>query len=394
MKITSVDVIALPSVPKMAIRPICCRINTDEGISGYGEAGVAIVTGARGAYELIKDYAGMILGMNPLHHEVIWETLYKESFWAQGNGAIMMAAISAIDTALWDIKGKYYNAPVYELLGGKHRDKLRAYISQLQFGYYEGKTFDKPGCLDAYRASYEHAMEMGFDAIKVNFFEKKEDGSEMVHTETTGTFSRSDLHRIESRIALAREVCGPDTDIIVENHAMTDYFTAMQVARIAEKYDIMFMEEPLTPLNADVWDKLARNTSIPLATGERTFTRWGFRELFQNGSISAAQPDIGNCGGITECKKICDMAHIYDVGIQTHVCSSPISVAVSLQLEAAIPNFIIHEHHVSNTSEAITRLGKYNYQPVNGYFEIPELPGIGQELSDYALKNSDIETIK
>lgn len=394
MKITSVDLIALPPVPHMAIRPVCCRVNTDEGISGYGEAGVAIVTGARGAYELMKDYAQMILGMNPLHHEVIWETLYKESFWAQGNGAIMMAAISAIDTALWDIKGKYYHAPLYELLGGKHRDKLRAYISQLQFGYYEGKQFEKPGCLDAYRASYEHAMEMGFDAIKVNFFEKKEDGSEMVHTETTGCFSRADLHRIEERIALAREVCGPDVDIIIENHAMTDYFTAMQIARLAEKYDILFMEEPLTPLNADVWKKLAQDCPIPLATGERTFTRWGFRELFQNGSISVAQPDIGNCGGVTECKKICDMAHIYDVGIQTHVCSSPISVAVSLQLEAAIPNFIIHEHHVSNTLESITRLGKYNYQPEDGYFRIPELPGIGQELSDFALENSEIETVR
>ncbi len=377
----------------MAMRPVCCRINTDEGIYGYGEAGVAIVTGARGAYELMKDYSKMILGMNPLHHEVIWETLYKESFWAQGNGAIMMAAISAIDTALWDIKGKYYNAPLYELLGGKHRDKLRAYISQLQFGYHH-KTFEQHDCLDAYRASYEQAMADGYDAIKVNFFEHKEDGSEMWHTECTGTFSRADLHRIESRIAAAREICGPDTDIIMENHAMTDYFTAMQIARMAEKYDILFMEEPLTPLNAKVWDKLARSTSIPLATGERTFTRWGFRELFENGSISVAQPDIGNCGGITECKKICDMAHIYDVNIQTHVCSSPISVAVSLQLEAAIPNFIIHEHHVSNTMPEITRLGKYNYQPENGYFAVPELPGIGQELSDFALKNSDIETIK
>lgn len=394
MKITSVDVIALPPLPKMAMRPICCRVNTDAGISGYGEAGVAIVTGATAAYELIKDYARMVLGMDPLHHEVVWETLYKESFWAQGNGAIMMAAISAIDTALWDIKGKYYNAPVYELLGGKHRDKLRAYISQLQFGYYGDRSIDQPGSLEAYRASYEHAMEMGYDAIKVNFFEKKLDGSEMVHTETTGCLSRADQHRIEERIALAREVCGPDVDIIIENHAMTDYFTAMQIARLAEKYDILFMEEPMTPLNADVWKKLGRDCPIPLATGERTFTRWGFRELFQNGSIAVAQPDIGNCGGITECKKICDMAHVYDVGIQTHVCSSPISVAVSLQLEAAIPNFTIHEHHVSNTLESITRLGKYNYQPVDGYFQIPDLPGIGQELSDFALENSKIETIQ
>lgn len=393
MKITSVDVMALPGVKRMALRPICCRINTDEGISGYGEAGIAIVTGARGAFELIKDYSEMILGMNPLHNDVIWETLYKESFWAQGNGAVMMAAISAIDTALWDIKGKYYNAPVHELLGGKHRDKLRSYISQLQFGY-QHKTFSNPGSIEAYRASYERAMGEGYDCIKVNFFEKDGNNHEMDHTRTTGSFSKEDLKRIEERIRVAREVCGDDVDIIVENHAMTDYFTALQIARIAEPYNILFMEEPMTPLNADIWQKLAENTSIPLATGERMFTRWGFLPMLKNGSLTVAQPDVGNCGGITECRKIADMCHVYDVNVQTHVCSSPISVAVGMQLEAAIPNFIIHEHHVANTMEEIKRLGKYDYQPKNGYLEVPDLPGIGQELSDWALENAEITTIK
>jgi L-alanine-DL-glutamate epimerase-like enolase superfamily enzyme len=237
-------------------------------------------------------------------------------------------------------------------------------------------------------------VEEGYNAIKVNFFQKSREGKELSHIKTTGAFDRDQLHLIEERLALAREVCGPDMDIIMENHAMTDYYTALQTARIGEKYDIMFLEEPLTPLNAKVWAKLAQNTTIPLATGERMFTRWGFVPMFENGSMSVAQPDVGNCGGVTECKKICDMAHAYDVVVQTHVCSSPISVAVSLQLEAAIPNFIIHEHHISNTLDAVTGMGKYNYQPVKGYMDVPELPGIGQELSDYALKNAVIETVQ
>jgi L-alanine-DL-glutamate epimerase-like enolase superfamily enzyme len=139
--------------------------------------------------------------------------------------------------------------------------------------------------------------------------------------------------------------------------------------------------------------KIADKLDIPLATGERTYTRWGFLPFLENGSIAVIQPDIGNCGGITECKKICDMAHVYDVGVQTHVCSSPISVAVSLHLEAAIPNFVIHEHHIINTTATNIELGKYNYQPVNGYLDIPSLPGIGQELSEYALKTAEIEKV-
>jgi L-alanine-DL-glutamate epimerase-like enolase superfamily enzyme len=135
MKITSVDVIALEKDPGCLNRSVLCRVNTDEGISGLGEAAVAIGTGAPAAYEQMKDLAPMIIGMDPLCHEVIWEKMFRNSFWAQGNGAIVMAAISAIDIAVWDIKAKAANLPLYKLLGGKHRDKLRCYASQLQFGW-------------------------------------------------------------------------------------------------------------------------------------------------------------------------------------------------------------------------------------------------------------------
>ena len=156
----------------------------------------------------------------------------------------------------------------------------------------------------------------------------------------------------------------------------------------------MFLEEPCTPLNAAVMRKIADSTSIPLASGERNYTRWGFLPFFENYSLSVIQPDIGNCGGITEGKKICDMAYVYDVSVQTHCCSSPLVSAASLHLEAAIPNFMIHEHHITNTTPKNIETCKYNYQPKNGYFEIPELPGIGQELSDDAIKRATIETIR
>ncbi|MFC2045831.1 mandelate racemase/muconate lactonizing enzyme family protein [Chloroflexota bacterium] len=392
MKINSVEVIALKPTESAATRPIVCRVNTDEGIYGYGEAGVAIISGALSAYNLIKDLSQLILGMDPLHHEVIWEKLFKQSFWAQGNGAIEMAAISALDTALWDIKGKYYQAPLHELLGGQQRSRLRAYASQLQFGWNVAQ-FTPLAEVSEYKDTCQKAIAEGYDAIKVNFLMFNKNRARVSYLDATGHLSREVMHTAEERLAVTRETVGPDVDIILENHAMTDAATAIQFGQMAQKYDIMFMEEPATPLNPQVMKKIADKVTIPLATGERTYTRWGFLPFLENGSIAVIQPDIGNCGGITECKKICDMAHVYDVSVQTHVCSSPISVAVSLQLEAAIPNFVIHEHHIINTTASNIEMGKYNYQPIKGYFDIPSLPGIGQELSDYALNTAEIETV-
>ncbi|MDR3303810.1 MAG: mandelate racemase/muconate lactonizing enzyme family protein [Treponema sp.] len=396
MKISSVEVIALEKDAGCLSRPVLCRVNTDEGLYGIGEAGVAIGTGAPAAFAQIKDLVPMILGMDPLEHEVIWEKLFRQSFWAQGNGAIELAAISAIDIALWDIKGKAAAAPLYKLLGGKHRDRLRCYASQLQFGWDVDKFVPFKGGADSafYAEMAQKAVAQGYTAIKTNFMRFDAAGTILPYAATTGFFSRATLRLVEARIRATREAVGTDVDIIMENHAMTDASTAIQIAKIAEPYDIMFYEEGTTALNPGVMRKIADATSIPLATGERTYTRWGFLPYLENHCLHVIQPDIGNCGGITEAKKICDMAHIFDVSAQMHVCSSPISVAIALHLEAAIPNFAIHEHHLCNTLPTTIAECVYDYQPKNGYFEIPELPGHGQDISAAALKKAHIETLK
>ena len=389
MRITSVDLLRLKTEGAGPVRPIICRINTDEGIYGLGEAGVAIVSGATAAYELLKDYATRIIGMNPLHHEVIWEKLYKDTFWAQGNGAIIMAAVSAIDTALWDIRGKHYDAPVYELLGGKQRSKLRTYASQLQFGWGI-PAYNRDGGLQKYEDACKAALDEGYTAVKVNFFEQRKHGPNVNYLETTGFLSSEIMNTAEERIARLRELMGPDGDILLENHAMTDAVSSIQFAHMAEKYRPMFLEEPATPLNSKVFEKIAANTSIPLATGERTFTRWGFRPLIESGAISVAQPDIGNCGGITEVKKISDMAHAYDVGIQVHCAGSPLTTNAALHLECTLPNFLIHEHHTCNRMDTSVGLTKYNLQPENGYFTVPDLPGIGNEFLQEAIDRATL----
>lgn len=394
MKITSVDVMALHPRNDPMPRPVVCRINTDEGIYGYGEAAIAYGKGSPAAFGMVKDLASLIIGMDPLDNEVIWDKLYKTTFWGQNGGPIVFAGIAALDIALWDIKGKYFNVPVYKLLGGKKRDKLRTYASQLQFGWGPEMTPATPQfTASQYAEIAKKAVNEGYNCIKVDFFTFTNDGKAYSTEDTTGLLPPWHLAMMEERISAVREAIGPNVDLIIENHSSTDAQSSIQIANMAQKYNIFYFEEPNTP-TPKMTKFIHDNIHIPIASGERIYSRWQYAPYFENNSLQVIQPDLGNCGGITEVKKICDMAYVYDVSVQTHVCSSPISVAASLQLEAAIPNFLIHEHHITNVDPTTIEECVYNYQPVNGYFSIPELPGLGNELSDYALSRADIVTVK
>ena len=391
MKITSVDVIQCRELDCSRQIPVLCRIHTDTGIYGYGEAGVSIMHFTLGSYELLKLYAKAIIGMDPLEHDVIYSKLMR-MFWSQGSGGVILSAVSAIDTAIWDIKGKALGQPLYKLLGGKHREKLRCYASQLQAGWHNEDFFTAKEDLGFLRDSCRLAVSEGYDAVKVDVMGMNIDG--MHNASMKGHITPALMRKIEARLRTVREAVGEDTDIILEMHNTTSVNTAIEFAHMAEPYNIMFLEEPCAALNADTYRRLADNISIPLATGERTYLREGYLPLIANGSLAVVQPDLGNCGGVTEGRKICDLAEIYGVQVQTHTCNTPISVAVSLHLEAAIPNFVIHEHHTTNTLRPMAALCVHDYQPVNGYFDIPELPGIGNELTEETLRQARIETIR
>lgn len=391
MKITKVDVILVDVKPEDGNKwsPILCRVYTDEGIFGDGEAAMSYGTGSTGAFGTVSDFAKKIIGMDPLKTELIWETLYKETFWGQNGGPVIFSAISALDVALWDIKGKYFKAPVYQLIGGKVRDKLRCYASQLQFGWSDKK--EAAVTTEDYVRNAKLAVAEGYDAIKIDFFMFGEDGKRFNHELTTRLLPPKYVNLVISRLAAVREAVGPDIDIIMENHSSIDAQAAVQLGRLAEKYNIFCFEEPCTP-NPKMNKFVSERLNMPIAQGERIYTRWGYAPYFEDGSIQMIQPDIGNCGGITETKKVCDLAHIYDVGVQIHVCSSPLLTAASLHLESVIPNFTIHEHHVYNRYDYNKKLCKYDYQPFGGYYTCPDLPGIGNEISDWAFENASIKT--
>lgn len=395
MKITSVDLYQVtsgkPSVAGTYWKASICRINTDEGISGFGEAGVCYSSGSDAALGLLKDYAQAIIGMNPMNNEQIWNKLHRDTFWGMGGGTIVFSAISAIDIALWDIRGKALNVPVYQLLGGKTNDKLRAYASQIQFDW--GKVAKPLIYPEEYGEACIKAKEDGYDCVKVDPLCFNMQGK-YKGWPCSGILQQNQLKIAYERVKAIRDAGGPDMDIIIELHSLTDANSAVQLARAVEELGIYYYEEPTMPMNVGNMKEIAQRINIPVASGERIYTRWGYRPFFEEHALHVIQPDLGNMGGFTEGKKVCDMARVYDVGVQVHVCGGPQATAAALQLEAVIPNFLIHEHHQAALLEANILTGTHDYQPVNGYFTVPDLPGLGQELSQKAMDTAVKITVK
>jgi L-alanine-DL-glutamate epimerase-like enolase superfamily enzyme len=391
MKITKIEVYGFGFREKMPSTPIGCRVLTDEGIFGDGEAALAYGTGAHAAFGMIRDLAKLVIGMDPIDNEVIWDKMHKETFWGMAGGPVVFAGISAIDMALWDIRAKTFGVPLYKLLGGKRNPDLRCYASQIQSGFSK-----HPGILTkpeeyAEIASY-CVKELGYDAVKIDFLCFDENGRLFNRDKKRCKLDNRTLKTAVSRVEAVRKAVGDDVDIIIENHSNLDAMSAIQFARAAEPYNFFFFEEPNTP--AVITSKyICENINIPVANGERIFSRWQYMPYFEASALQVAQPDIGTCGGFTEAKKICDIAHTYDVAVQAHACGSPLSSVAAVQLETALPNFIIHEHHLCFLQDFNIAICKYDYQPVNGRISAPDVPGIGNEWSDEAIAAAVKETV-
>ena len=389
MKVASVEVLAFDLTGRDGLelwRPVIARVTTDDGLTGLGELGMAYGIGAPAGVAMIAELAEkFLLGADPFNTEGIWETMLRRTFWAEGGGPIIFGAMSALDAALWDIKGKALNMPVYRLLGAGAPKPLRAYASQLQFDW--DATVDELADPARYGESAKKALAEGYDCVKVDPCMIAADGTRELNMRGLLDPTRRRLYR--ARMEAIREALGPDVDIILELHSFTSAPGAVQLANLFEDLDILLMEEP-TQYNspeAHIWVK--EQTSVPLAAGERLYTRWGYQPYLESGAIDVIQPDLGLVGGITEGRKICDLAHTYDVGVQAHVCGSPVATAISLHLETAIPNFEIHEHHSFALKAAIRELVEPDLQPERGVFTVSDLPGLGIELTPAAEKQAE-----
>ncbi|NLX69627.1 MAG: galactonate dehydratase [Clostridiales bacterium] len=345
------------------------KIETDEGITGWGEP---VVEGRAATVKTAVEELGYyLIGKDPLKIEDHWQVMYRGGFYR--GGPVLMSAISGIDQALWDIKGKYYNAPVYELLGGACRDKIKVY------SWIGG---DRPS--EVVEAAREK-MEAGFTAVKMNATE------EMHYIDS---FKKID--NVLSRIAALREAFGYELDIAVDFHGRIHKSMAKVLARELDAFKLMFIEEPVLPENNEALREIARHTSIPIATGERMFSRWDFKNLLLDGYVDIIQPDLSHAGGLSECKKIASMAEAFDVAVAPHCPLGPIALAACIQLDSCTPNVFIQEQslgiHYNRGSDLLDYLkdpGVFRYD--NGFVSLPEAPGLGIEVNEEKVIEADRE---
>lgn len=354
MKIVDYELFQVPP------RWLFLKITTDEGIVGWGEPvieGKAQTVGAA-----VDEFMQQLIGKNPLNIEDHWNMMYRSSFYR--GGPILMSAISGIDQALWDIKGKYYNAPVHELLGGACRESMKVY------SWIGG---DRPQ--DTANAA-KKAFENGFEAIKMNATE------ELQYID-----SYDKIESVVQRVAGIREAAGNQLGIGIDFHGRVHKPMAKVLAKELEPYNPMFIEEPVLSENIEAVREISQTTTIPIALGERLFSRWDFKPILESGFVDIIQPDLSHAGGITECKKIISMAEAYDVGAAPHCPLGPIALASCLQVDATCHNAFIQEQslgiHYNKDSDILDYItNKEVFEFKDGYVDIPKKPGLGVEIDE------------
>lgn len=354
MKITGYSLYQVPP------RWLFLKITTDEGIVGWGEP---IIEGKAATVKAaVEELMELLMGKDPMPIEDHWNTMYRGGFYR--GGPILMSAISGIDQALWDIKGKFFNAPVYQLIGGKARDKMRVY------SWIGG---DRPA--DIGQAA-KQARDNGFNAVKMNGTD------EMQYID-----SHEKIDRVLQRVAALREAVGMDLDVGIDFHGRLHKPMAKVLARELEQFHPMFIEEPVLPQNNEALKEIASVTSIPIATGERMFSRWDFKSILADGCVDIIQPDLSHSGGITECKKIISMAEAYDVAAAPHCPLGPIALAACLQVDATCHNAFIQEQslgiHYNKGNDILDYLSdKSVFSYEKGYVGIPSAPGLGIQIDE------------
>jgi galactonate dehydratase len=325
------------------------KIHTNAGIVGLGEP----ITEGRAltCAEAVKEIEPYLIGKDPrrvVHH---WQAIYRHAFYR--GGPILTSALSGIDQALWDIKGKALGVPIYELLGGPTRDRVRVYA--------HGDS------VEALKAG----MAKGFTAFKTGPAKKRP--ARYIETPAAVQYAAE-------QFAELRRAAGNDIDIAIDFHGAISPATAKLLIKALEPYQPMFVEEPINCQEHDIMAEIARETFLPIATGERVFTKWGFREVLEKKAATVLQPDLCHAGGITEVRLIAGMAEAFYATIAPHNPLGPISLAAGVQMAASIPNFLCQEQ---------VSLGEgYLKKPFtvrNGYLDLPTGPGLGIELDENAM---------
>jgi galactonate dehydratase len=354
--------------------PVLARVLTDDGTSGVGEAAIAYGVGATAAAGMIKDLAQeFLLGKDPFKIEALWSEMYDHAFWSKGGGPIVFAGISALETALWDIKGKCLGVPIYEMLGGKMRDTVRVYANGWSFRCVHPEDFAREA---------ERVVKDGYTAIKFYPLASAElDATGHIRHVSRRSVDRAAEERAVASVKAVRSAVRPKIDIMLDMSAELTTDVIIRLGQQMQEWDISFFEEPVDPFDVEAIKLVSERVKIPIAVGERVYTRYGFRRILELRAAAILQPDIGNTGGIMETKKIAAMAEAYNMRIQPHNCASPVSTAAALQLDACIANFLIQEIYPYRIPEHFQIVDHAPELEIKGgVMPIPDRPGLGVEL--------------
>ena len=336
------------------------RIHTDTGISGVGQT--ACWGYPEAVDNIINTFKKYLIGQNPLRIEHHWQYLYRMGPF---RGTALSGAISAVDIALWDIKGKHFGVPIWELLGGNCRDKIRLHL------------LGGGGTPETMYEAAKAAVEEGFTALKFD--------------PLVGNFQDMAVDRLvktaRDLVAAAREGGGPDLDLIVEVHRKLTPMNSIVLESALAPFNLYFIEDPIQIDTITTQGELAKRMTTPLAIGERNVSIWEFREILEAGGPQYVRPDVGLAGGITHCKKIAALAEAYHSAVVTHNFLGPLITAASLHLDTSIPNFVTQEYTKGDESEDFA-VYKVAYQREGGYIPIPEAPGLGIELDDSLIEQN------
>jgi galactonate dehydratase len=361
-----------------SLHPVLVEIGTDQGLIGVGEAAVAYGIGGTAAAGMVKDFVdGLLLGRDAFRIEELWTEMYDHSFWAKGGGPIVFAGISAIEQALWDIKGKALGVPVYELLGGKVRERIRVYANGWSYR-----------CVtpDDYAKAAERTVRDGYTALKCYPLATPNDHGGIRHVSRRAV-DRAFADLAFDKVKAIRQAVGTNVDIMADLSGGLTTDESIRFCRRLEALDLLFVEEPVDPFDIGALKKVSEHINIPIALGERVYTRYGFRPILESRAADILQPDIGNTGGIMETKKIAAMAEVYNMRIQPHICASPVSTAAALQLDACVSNIIIQELYPYRSAEHFQIV---DHAPeldlVEGELPISSSPGLGVSLIQERVK--------
>ena len=364
--------VKITDVRTAMVQGLHVRLYTDQGLIGEGEA----VDAVSGAAQIAAGFRSFLVGQDPLNVEAIWERIRTSGIFGGAQGGQFVAALTAVEIALWDLTGKALGLPIYQLMGGKTRDRIRIYCDS------GTDNRDDPNA----KKFIAQIVDNGFTATKIDI----DNGSDPSRFDRVNwTANNAEIDHMVDKVAFMRESLPKSMELAVDMHGRYDVGTAKRVAKELEPFRLLWLEEPVPAENIDAMRDVRESTHTPICCGENLYLRFGFRELLEKRAVDIIMPDVHKCGGLLEARKIADMAHTYYVPMAPHAQASPIGMMAACHMLATIPNFLVYEWHWGHPDSRTQQWKNFVKEGdiiQKGYITVPDKPGIGVEMNDEAVR--------